>query len=181
MANKRLYRDTENALLGGVCAGFAQRLDVDLTLVRVVTIVLALVSAGTAILVYAALWIIMPAQGRPLGRPDKDALTEELRTAGERLQEAGGIIARAARQAADEISHVPSKGAGSRPAGGTPADAAPGSTVPGTAGDEAPWQPPSTEPDTGAPPPPESPPSPSSEGGPPPSPSAGAPDEPPRQ
>jgi len=37
MANNRLVRDKEHAMLGGVCAGIANRFDLDRTIVRIAT------------------------------------------------------------------------------------------------------------------------------------------------
>jgi phage shock protein PspC (stress-responsive transcriptional regulator) len=48
-------------MLGGVCAGIAEYLDWDPTLVRVGYLILSIVSAAfPGILVYIILWIVMP-------------------------------------------------------------------------------------------------------------------------
>jgi phage shock protein PspC (stress-responsive transcriptional regulator)/tetrahydromethanopterin S-methyltransferase subunit G len=59
----RLYRDENDKILGGVCGGLASYLRIDPTIVR---LVFALISfgAGTGILLYILLWIILPS--RPL-------------------------------------------------------------------------------------------------------------------
>jgi phage shock protein PspC (stress-responsive transcriptional regulator) len=59
----RLYRNDSDKILGGVCGGLASYLRVDPTIVR---LVFALISfgAGTGILLYILLWIILPS--RPL-------------------------------------------------------------------------------------------------------------------
>ncbi len=57
---KRLRRSRREKLLGGVCGGFAEYFDVDPVLVRIIWIVLAFASLGTAILIYIILWVIMP-------------------------------------------------------------------------------------------------------------------------
>ena len=125
MGTKRLYRDTDHAMLGGVCAGLANRFNLDPTLVRVATIALGLVTAGTTILLYIALWIIMPAQppetqeDAPARRPSREELTGEVRDAGTRVAEAARILGRAAQQAADEISQIPGRRS-SPPPGGEP-------------------------------------------------------------
>jgi len=105
MATQRLTRDLENAMLGGVCAGIANRLDLDPTIVRVATVVLALITGGVVLIIYVALWLIMPRPDAP-GRPSRDRINEELRDATDRVQEAAGILTRAARQAADELSEA---------------------------------------------------------------------------
>jgi phage shock protein C len=57
---KRLYRSTKDRMLGGVCAGLGEHLDVDPTVIRLVWVVLTAVSMGTGILVYILAWIIIP-------------------------------------------------------------------------------------------------------------------------
>lgn len=58
MAEKRLSR-SNNKMIGGVCAGLADYLGLDPTIVRIVW-VLMLFFAGFGILLYLILWIIMP-------------------------------------------------------------------------------------------------------------------------
>jgi phage shock protein PspC (stress-responsive transcriptional regulator) len=59
----RLYRNDNDKILGGVCGGLASYLRIDPTIVR---LVFALISfgAGTGILLYILLWVILPS--RPL-------------------------------------------------------------------------------------------------------------------
>ncbi len=59
----RLYRDENDKILGGVCGGLASYLRIDPTIVR---LIFALISfgAGTGILLYILLWVILPS--RPL-------------------------------------------------------------------------------------------------------------------
>ena len=58
MADKKLNR-SNNKMIGGVCAGIADYLGLDPTIVRIVW-VLMLFFAGFGILLYLILWIIMP-------------------------------------------------------------------------------------------------------------------------
>ncbi len=56
-----LMRSQENRVLAGVCGGFAEWLGWDPTLVRILFVVVSLLSAAfPGILVYLALWILMP-------------------------------------------------------------------------------------------------------------------------
>lgn len=150
MGTKRLYRDPDHAMLGGVCAGLANRFNLDPTLVRVVTILLGLVTAGTTVLIYIALWIIMPVpppeprEDTPARRPSREELTGEVREAGTRVAEAARILGRAAQQAADEISQIPGRRS-------TPPPATP-STVGGESGGETPEPPSPSGAPGGAPP-----------------------------
>jgi phage shock protein PspC (stress-responsive transcriptional regulator) len=54
--------------VGGVCAGFADYLDVDVTLVRILTLVLAIFT-GVGFIAYIVAWIAMPAVYSPVGAP----------------------------------------------------------------------------------------------------------------
>lgn len=57
-------------MIGGVCGGIAEYLDVDPTVVRVLWVLVAFL-AGTGILLYLILWIVMPLDvpGSPPERP----------------------------------------------------------------------------------------------------------------
>ncbi len=57
---RRVYRDEDGAVLGGVLAGFGKFFGVDPLWVRLVFIVLLFASFGTALLVYLILWLIVP-------------------------------------------------------------------------------------------------------------------------
>lgn len=58
---KRLFRDEDNAILGGVCSGIAAYLDVDPTWIRIAFIALIFLGFGTIIPIYIILWLIVPA------------------------------------------------------------------------------------------------------------------------
>ena len=50
-------------MIAGVCSGIALRLNVDPTLVRVVTAVLTVVTGGVAAIGYGLLWVALPVAG----------------------------------------------------------------------------------------------------------------------
>ena len=56
---KRLYRSRTNSVIAGVCGGIAEYLDVDPTLIRIVTVLLA-VFGGWGIILYIAALILVP-------------------------------------------------------------------------------------------------------------------------
>jgi phage shock protein C len=58
-AGHRLVRDVQNKKIAGVCAGFAEYLDVDVTLVRILWAALTL-TAGIGLIAYIVGWIVMP-------------------------------------------------------------------------------------------------------------------------
>ena len=57
---KKLYRDKDNSLLGGVAAGFGHYLNIDPLWVRILFIITTFISFGTAIIIYLILWILIP-------------------------------------------------------------------------------------------------------------------------
>ena len=57
---KRLTR-SDDKMIGGVCAGLAEYLDIDPTIVRIVWVLMVLF-ARFGILLYVILWLIMPKQ-----------------------------------------------------------------------------------------------------------------------
>ena len=57
-SNKRLYRDPDSTVLGGVCSGIGHYLNIDAIWIRL--IFLAMVWSGVSILFYFILWAIIP-------------------------------------------------------------------------------------------------------------------------
>ena len=60
MTKKRLYRSESDRILGGVCGGIAETYNLDPSLVRLVTVILAF--TGAAELVYIIAWLIVPTE-----------------------------------------------------------------------------------------------------------------------
>ncbi|MBS3163709.1 PspC domain-containing protein [Candidatus Woesearchaeota archaeon] len=56
---KKLTR-SKNKVIAGVCSGFAEYLDVDPTLVRVIFSIFTVFSMGMGILIYLTAWMLMP-------------------------------------------------------------------------------------------------------------------------
>jgi phage shock protein PspC (stress-responsive transcriptional regulator) len=59
---QQLYRPTEGRMIAGVAAGIARYLGVDVTLVRIVLVVLAFIG-GAGLPLYVAGWLLMPDEG----------------------------------------------------------------------------------------------------------------------
>jgi phage shock protein PspC (stress-responsive transcriptional regulator) len=60
-SRKRLHRDIDNKVLGGVCSGIAAYFNMDPVLVRVIFAILPFLSFGVIIPIYIVLWIAVPA------------------------------------------------------------------------------------------------------------------------
>lgn len=69
--NKKLERDMQNKVLGGVCSGLANYFDVDVTLLRILFACL-FVFATMGFWLYLILWAVMPA-----GQVQNDSLGAE--------------------------------------------------------------------------------------------------------
>jgi len=58
-SERKLFRDPDDRTVGGVCAGVAHYLQVEVKWVRIITVLITLLW-GTGLIVYAILWIILP-------------------------------------------------------------------------------------------------------------------------
>ena len=56
----RLMRSRTDRKVAGVCAGFAEYFDLDVSLVRVVWLIAALLPPGVSLIAYVIAWIVMP-------------------------------------------------------------------------------------------------------------------------
>ncbi len=68
---KRLYRNEHNKAIAGVGAGLADYLQVDITIVRLLFVLATIFLAGTGLLVYIVMWIIVPVNNDPVARFNK--------------------------------------------------------------------------------------------------------------
>lgn len=55
----KLTRPSSGAMIGGVCAGIARYLNLDVTIIRIAFVLIA-VFGGSGILAYLILWAVMP-------------------------------------------------------------------------------------------------------------------------
>ena len=58
---KKLYRNEDEAIFAGVCSGLAEYFDLDVTLVRVIFVIL-FIGGGSGLLIYIILWIVTPSE-----------------------------------------------------------------------------------------------------------------------
>ncbi|MFC2167365.1 PspC domain-containing protein [Acidobacteriota bacterium] len=59
---KKLIRIEDHKMIGGVCAGFADYLDIDISLVRILFVAVGIISAFIPMLLfYCIAWIVIPA------------------------------------------------------------------------------------------------------------------------
>lgn len=99
MRERRLYRlnGEGEGVIAGVCAGLAAYINVDVTVVRVVTVIAALFSFGALALVYGAMALIVPSASSPderlavrgYGESAKDVMSRARENAGPALASLG--------------------------------------------------------------------------------------------
>lgn len=59
MKKKKLMR-SNNRMIAGVCSGIADYLGWDITLVRIIYVLLTFFTAFSGLIVYLILWLVMP-------------------------------------------------------------------------------------------------------------------------
>lgn len=81
-SEKRLYRDIDHKVLGGVCAGLAWYLGIDVVWVRIIMVALAFLSGSTMALIYIVLWIAVPAAKSPYEKMQMMGINQSMRNVG---------------------------------------------------------------------------------------------------
>ena len=81
---KKLYKSTKNKMLFGVCGGLADYFNIDVTIVRIIFVILGLIS-GSGIIIYLVAALIMPTHDRF----DDDENVENLKRANVDPEETG--------------------------------------------------------------------------------------------
>jgi phage shock protein PspC (stress-responsive transcriptional regulator) len=69
---KQLLRPTDDRIVAGVCSGIGRYLSIDPTLIRVAFAIVAILTWGTALLAYPAMWFLMPEASAPAAPPWRD-------------------------------------------------------------------------------------------------------------
>ena len=57
---RRLVRRTDERMIGGVCAGLADHLGIDVTLVRLLTVLITVLGFGSVVIAYLVALVIVP-------------------------------------------------------------------------------------------------------------------------
>ena len=79
--NRGLYRDTDRAKLGGVCAGLAQYFGFNLCVTRFLVIIAFLVAMPMTIIAYLAAVVLIPARSSRNDGPADPAFRRAVRSA----------------------------------------------------------------------------------------------------
>ena len=102
---KRLVRSTSNRIIGGVCGGVADYLNMDVTLVRILTVLISLFTGVPVILYIIALFVIPEGNTVPTAPPPVTGASSMLRP----------VLRSAVRHSAARVRALP----GHRSAGGS--------------------------------------------------------------
>lgn len=65
MDEHKLYRSRTDRMIGGVCGGIARYFEMDPSVVRLLTVVLAIVGNAAVVIAYIVMWVVVPEE--PLG------------------------------------------------------------------------------------------------------------------
>lgn len=71
-ASREWHRDLGGRMIGGVCSGLARQFGVSATALRIAFVIAAFIG-GWGLLIYLALWIIMPTADAPPARSQTPA------------------------------------------------------------------------------------------------------------
>jgi phage shock protein PspC (stress-responsive transcriptional regulator) len=102
---KRIYRDTENASIAGVCKGISTYLNIDVVIVRAV-FVLIFLFAGFGIPLYIILWIIIPKAETSIDRLKMKGKAITLENVKGEFEEAGEKLSKSSKKFAKKINEA---------------------------------------------------------------------------
>ena len=103
--NKRLFRDPDNTVLGGVCSGVGHYLKIDAVWIRL--IFLAMLWSGLSILFYFVLWAIIP-------KAETTAQKLEMKGKAATLSNIEDYVRKGYENVKDDFKNVDLKGAGEK-------------------------------------------------------------------
>ena len=100
---KQLMRDTDNAIIGGVCAGVAAYFNINPLWVRLIAIVSPFATFGTAVLIYVVMWLSMPPARTASDKLRMHGKPVTLAALKKAAVEGGSVIANESRDLASKI------------------------------------------------------------------------------
>lgn len=69
---KRLYKTKDGASLGGVCKGISEVYDVDVSIVRILTVVITIFITGFPLIIYLIMYLVLPDKSEVQTDPKDD-------------------------------------------------------------------------------------------------------------
>lgn len=65
---KKLYRNEHDKMIAGVCSGLADYVGTDVTVIRILAVLLIFLGVGSGIPIYIVLWVLLPVNSDPARR-----------------------------------------------------------------------------------------------------------------
>lgn len=81
--SRRFYRDPENSILGGIAGGLAAYFNLDVTLIRIILVVLVFIGVGFIVPIYIVVWFVAPeavTASQRLEMQGEDVTVESIKT-----------------------------------------------------------------------------------------------------
>jgi len=81
--SRRFYRDPENAVLGGIAGGLSAYFNLDVTLIRIILVVLVFLGVGFIVPIYIVVWFVAPeavTASQRLEMQGEDVTVESIKT-----------------------------------------------------------------------------------------------------
>ncbi|MCD6180005.1 MAG: PspC domain-containing protein [Bacteroidales bacterium] len=85
-SNKRIFRDPDNQIFGGVASGLAAYFNIDLVIIRLI-FVLTILIGGVGIIVYLTLWILTPYASTTAEKIEMEGETVDIKTIEKKVRE----------------------------------------------------------------------------------------------
>jgi phage shock protein PspC (stress-responsive transcriptional regulator) len=101
---RRLYRDTENSYIGGVCSGLASYFSIDVTIIRLIWLVAFLIG-GVGFLLYLVLWVIIPKANSSIDRLKMKGRPINVDTVKEEVERAAQNVSEKSKQFANQVKN----------------------------------------------------------------------------
>lgn len=100
---KRLYRDTDNGTIAGICSGLAAYLNIDPVIVRIIFVLFGFMGFGIGL--YIILWIVVPNAKTPTERLQMRGKAVTVDSIKEEIEKAANRIKNDSIKAADRIKN----------------------------------------------------------------------------
>ena len=102
-SEKRLYRDTDNSTIAGICSGLAAYLNLDPVIVRIIFVLFGFMGFGVGL--YIILWIVVPNAKTPTERLQMRGKAVTVDTIKEEIEKAANRIKSDSLKAADRFKN----------------------------------------------------------------------------
>jgi phage shock protein PspC (stress-responsive transcriptional regulator) len=110
-SGKKLFRDGDDKFLGGVASGIAHYFDIDTIWVRLLFLVITIAGVGAGILVYIALWVLLPEAKTTAEKLQMEGEPVNIDNIEKKIREEFTNVSESVRNAANEASEKIKDGA----------------------------------------------------------------------